>query len=245
MRSVITAGAVADPRQTSVLRLRNLLVAFGAAALLASVMIPTLGSPAGRLPAVAAPVRNATGAAKSAGLTASASCSPYGIAAGPDGALWFTNEGDNSIGRITTSGVISSYTGNGIDGPELITLGPDGALWFTNFNGSSIGRITTSGVVSNYIGTGISEPLDITLGPDGALWFTNWGNSSIGRITTGGVVSNYTGGGRTHPATSHPDQTGISGSRTTTVTRSVASPPAERSPASPWTQTATRRASPR
>ena len=28
---------------------------------------------------------------------------PEGIAAGPDGALWFTNEGNGSIGRITTS----------------------------------------------------------------------------------------------------------------------------------------------
>src|SRR5271166_2641290 len=30
---------------------------------------------------------------------------PHGIAAGPDGALWFTNETNRSIGRITTGGV--------------------------------------------------------------------------------------------------------------------------------------------
>jgi virginiamycin B lyase len=29
---------------------------------------------------------------------------PRGITAGPDGALWFTNNGNNSIGRITTTG---------------------------------------------------------------------------------------------------------------------------------------------
>jgi IPT/TIG domain len=28
---------------------------------------------------------------------------PYGITAGPDGALWFTNAGNNSMGRITTA----------------------------------------------------------------------------------------------------------------------------------------------
>ncbi len=28
---------------------------------------------------------------------------PEGIVAGPDGAMWFTNYGNNSIGRITTS----------------------------------------------------------------------------------------------------------------------------------------------
>jgi len=74
---------------------------------------------------------------------------PAGITAGPDGALWFTNNGNgtgNSIGRITTSGTLYTYTGTGISGPEGITAGPDGALWFTNYgangSGNSIGRIT-------------------------------------------------------------------------------------------------------
>ena len=70
---------------------------------------------------------------------------PTGITAGPDGALWFTNNGDGTgttIGRITTSATLYSYSGTGIDGPEWITPGPDGALWFTNNTGNSIGRIT-------------------------------------------------------------------------------------------------------
>ena len=46
-----------------------------------------------------------------------ASTSPEGIAAGPDGALWFTNDGNDSIGRITTSGKVTNYTGTGIDVP--------------------------------------------------------------------------------------------------------------------------------
>ena len=39
---------------------------------------------------------------------------PAGIAAGPDGALWFTNHGNNSIGRITTAGTVTNYTGPSI-----------------------------------------------------------------------------------------------------------------------------------
>ena len=65
--------------------------------------------------------------------------------AGPDGALWFTNFVGNSIGRISTSGVVSNYTDPSISEPTGITAGPDGALWFTNFGGGndpgSIGRI--------------------------------------------------------------------------------------------------------
>src|ERR1017187_5657992 len=114
--------------------------------------------------------------------TATSIDEPLGIAAGPDGALWFTNQANNSIGRITTGGVVTNYTGTGISGPNGITVGPDGALWFTNNGNASIGRITTGGVVTNYTGTGISQPDGITAGPDGALWFTNANNGSVGRI---------------------------------------------------------------
>ena len=90
---------------------------------------------------------------------------PNGIASGPDGALWFTNMRSDSIGRITTSGVNTNYSGSGIDDPLSITAGPDGALWFTNHGADSIGRITTAGVVSNYTGRGIADPWGITTGP--------------------------------------------------------------------------------
>jgi trimeric autotransporter adhesin len=120
---------------------------------------------------------------------------PDFIAAGPDGALWFTNYGNGSIGRITTGGTVTNYTDPSISGPTGITVGPDGALWFTNFdtsNGnSSIGRITTGGAVTNYTDPSINLPAGIAAGPDGALWFTNFSNNSIGRITTGGAVTSY------------------------------------------------------
>ena len=72
--------------------------------------------------------------------------------------LWFTNKGNNSIGRITTAGVVTNYTDPSINEPEGITAGPDGALWFTNNGNNSIGRITTAGVVTNYTDPSISSP---------------------------------------------------------------------------------------
>ena len=158
---------------------------------------------------------------------------PAHITAGSDGALWFTNSGTfdqttktfigSSIGRITTAGVVTTYTDPGIDGPVGITAGPDGALWFTNDGyqdgttivGASIGRITTAGVVTDYPLSGISPDGGITTGPDGALWFTNGDiltggpaiPGSIGRITTAGVVTNYTAPSMEDPSsiTAGPD----------------------------------------
>ena len=117
---------------------------------------------------------------------------PEFIAAGSDGALWFTNWGNASIGRISIAGTVTNYTDTSISGVLGIAAGPDGALWFVSrFNGI-IGRISTSGVVTNYTDPSISGPLEIATGPDGALWFTNvGGSSSIGRIGTNGAVTNY------------------------------------------------------
>ena len=136
---------------------------------------------------------------------------PLGIAAGPDGNLWFTSTGNASIGRVTPAGVIANFTGTDIQYPAGIAAGPDGNMWFTNNGDSpSVGRITTAGVVSNFTGTGISNPYGIAAGPDGNLWFTNFTSvvsSSIGRITTAGVVSDFAGTGISDPRgiTAGPD----------------------------------------
>ena len=113
---------------------------------------------------------------------------PDRMVSGPDGALWFTNYGNTTIGRITTSGTVSNFTCTGV-GPQIsnprgIEFGTDGNLWFTNRGNGTIGRITPAGVVTIFSWGGISDPLDIAAGPDGAMWFTNWYNSSIDRITT-------------------------------------------------------------
>lgn len=130
------------------------------------------------------------------GMTASAT--PLGIAAGPDGALWFTENSANKIGRIDTSGNITEYSAglSAGSGPMGITVGSDGALWFTEYNGGRIGRITTSGVITEYSSgiSGGSYPVGITAGPDGALWFTEYNGNRIGRITTSGVVTQYSTG---------------------------------------------------
>src|SRR5437762_9738459 len=43
-----------------------------------------------------------------------------GIAAGPDGALWFTNVASSVIGRLTPSGDLTAYVGGKIVAPGPI-----------------------------------------------------------------------------------------------------------------------------
>jgi streptogramin lyase len=113
---------------------------------------------------------------------------PSDIVTGPDGSLWFTGAGKAGIGRITTSGVITTFPVPA----SGITAGPDGNLWATEFKGGKIAQITTAGVVTEFsIPTANAGPTNITAGPDGSLWFAEQQGNSIGRITTTGVVTEF------------------------------------------------------
>ncbi|MGO8957518.1 MAG: IPT/TIG domain-containing protein [Streptosporangiaceae bacterium] len=112
------------------------------------------------------------------------------ITAGPDGALWFTNPRNRSIGRITTYGYVTDYRGHGIGNPWVITTGPDGALWAGNWNTHSISRITTAGKITTFFRTA-NTPVGIAASSH-YLWYTNWAiPSSIGRMTTRGKATSF------------------------------------------------------
>jgi virginiamycin B lyase len=124
---------------------------------------------------------------------------PGGITTGPDGAIWFTQEGSSEIGRLDprlavpgTSNGITEYAVTTNPTPatvpvlDQIVAGPDGALWFTEPRDNEIGRMATTGVVTNeYTIPSPSQPEGITVGPDGNIWFTDLFNE-VGRIAPSG-----------------------------------------------------------
>jgi virginiamycin B lyase len=135
--------------------------------------------------------------------TPSANSEPVAIAPGPEGSMWFTEQREGKIGRITLAGApINEWT---IPTPEseptAIALGPDGNLWFTEEKGDKIGRITPGGVISEFPLPPNRRPNAITAGPGGLIWFTENGEEEnekkehvrvgrIGRISTaGGPIS--------------------------------------------------------
>jgi streptogramin lyase len=125
---------------------------------------------------------------------------PIGIAAGPDGRVWFvdgTQISTPTIGAINpATGAITHYS-TGLTGGAIglfgIAAGPDGRLWFTELNANRIGAITTAGAITEY-STGISSgaaPLKLCAGSDGRMWFTEVSGNRIGAITTTGIVTEY------------------------------------------------------
>ena len=126
-------------------------------------------------------------------LPESAGASGFGgIAAGPDGALWFTQTAEigdarEAIGRLDPdTGYTRFPLPGGRAGVGRITAGPDGAMWFTERARYRIATISTDGEVDEYplpVGT---VPAEIIAGSDGALWFTT--PHAVGRMTTTGQV---------------------------------------------------------
>jgi streptogramin lyase len=116
-----------------------------------------------------------------------AASEPTEIVAGADGALWFTERAADKIGRITTDGQVTEYSGMVGSQPSGIALGADGNVWFTEESGR-IGRITPAGAISDWAAPTNAEPHGITLGPDGNLWFGDQGLHAIGQITSGPAV---------------------------------------------------------
>lgn len=64
------------------------------------------------------------------------------IAAGPDGAMWFTGSHSNNIARIDMSGAVTSYPVPSLRSqPTGIAAGPDGTVWFAEQPGDGTGKL--------------------------------------------------------------------------------------------------------
>ncbi len=121
---------------------------------------------------------------------------PSDITAGPDGNLWFMEEGTSKVVKMTPSGTMTEYALPKGSGGWGITPGPakENALWFVEDQSDEIGKITTSGTITEYAGPEGMPIMEIVAGPDGNLWFTgsvNAGASEIGKITTAGTLTQY------------------------------------------------------
>jgi virginiamycin B lyase len=130
----------------------------------------------------------------STGLTPSIGL--WGIAQGPDGNLWFTEETNNGVGRITPGAIITEFTAGFPTGsPRGIVTGPDGNLWVAQAGGDgAIARVTKAGVVTEFPVPTPGDPTDIAAGPDGNLWYVDPTANVIGRITRLGSITEFTDG---------------------------------------------------
>lgn len=110
---------------------------------------------------------------------------PSALAVGPDGNIWFTEQGSYRMGYLTAEGFSTDFW-SGIEFPGGIAVGPDGNLWVTGE--STVYSITTAGAARPVV---VVRGLGIVTGPDAALWFAEANDYKIGRVTPEGAFKEF------------------------------------------------------
>jgi virginiamycin B lyase len=122
---------------------------------------------------------------------------PWGITAGPDGKVWFTDSTSNQVQSLTPGASTPNPPINVGSSPEGI-VSAAGQLWFTETGANAIGRINPT--TGQYLGhipvpTPNSGPQSITYDPaNGLIYFTEGLAGKIGSLNpaTGAISDNIT-----------------------------------------------------
>ena len=174
---------------------------------------------------------------------------PNGVAVDGSGALYVTDTTNNSIRKITASGVVSTLAGTpGVSGyadgtgagalfnhPTGVALDGSGNIYVADTGNSTIRKISSGGVVTTLAGlptiggkrdgansdAWFNQPKSLVVDSSGNVYVADTGNAAIRKITASGVVStlSFTAGTTTTPGTG-TGGTGSTGTTTTTPTSS-------------------------
>ncbi len=119
---------------------------------------------------------------------------PRGLAAGPDGNVWFAEMGGNKIGRITPNGEITEFPLPTPDsGPYVPAFDNSGRVWFAESTANKIARLDpATGKVDEFPLPSLNcLPRDMVTGTDGNLWFSENQADKLGRMTPEGELKEF------------------------------------------------------
>jgi serine/threonine-protein kinase len=150
---------------------------------------------------------------------------PYGIAAGKDGTIYFTDWAKDLVCKISPDGKLSEVAGDGSPGaedgvghaasfylPEGIAVDENGTLYIADCYNNMIRKISPNGTVITLAGkagkhnvgskdgkgaaASFNHPCGIAVDNKGDVYVADAGNNKIRKITPDGVVSTLAGTGK-------------------------------------------------
>lgn len=153
--------------------------------------------------------------------TAASFSSPSGIAIDSNGVLYVTDYYRSKIRRVTSTGVVTTLAGSGVDGnadgtgssasfdsPYGIAVDSNGNSYVADSRNNKIRKISQGGIVTTFAGSGIPGstdavgtaasfyfPTGIVIDSSGNLYVADYANNKIRKISPGGVVTTFVGSG--------------------------------------------------
>jgi RHS repeat-associated protein len=157
--------------------------------------------------------------------TAALMNNPRGIAAGPDGSVYFADAFNHRVRRISPAGAISTIAGTGVDGysgdgglataarlnvPVDVAVDRDGALYIADSYNHRIRRVGRDGLITTVAGNGLqgfagdgepaglarlAYPSGVAVGPFSELYIADTFNHRIRKVGADGVLTTTAGNG--------------------------------------------------
>lgn len=107
-----------------------------------------------------------------------------GMVVAPDGNIWYTDNANKALIRVTPQGTATLFSTHG-NPTQWLVAGPDNAIWFSELG--FIGRMTTGGSLTEFPVTGAGA---LAFGSDGNVWYSA-ATDQVGRLTPSGQQTLY------------------------------------------------------
>jgi sugar lactone lactonase YvrE len=109
---------------------------------------------------------------------------PKGIAIDSGDNGWIAIDGNTAeLGRLTSAGTLTTYTGGGLSSPTGVAVDGAGNVWLANSGNNSVSEFTNAGAAmsgtSGYTGGTLSVPTMLDIDGSGNVWVVNSTGNSV------------------------------------------------------------------